>query len=190
MNNWLEKELEDYIVANPDSLRHLLYYGADDKEERIDVLGRQVRCDAGIIDILLWVHSPYHHFVWVVECKAVHETGRVVEQVQRYVDAVKHAEYEFEYFDGELYVSPLIIAPSFSKQFAETYNHKLVKAQKTDYGFELSTANDYRKQGNSHLLDVLRPAIERSSLDAKTEEIKSKLRRNGNKRFCYQYLCN
>jgi len=189
MTTWLEKELEDYIVANPESLRHALYYGTD-PEEQIEVLGRQVRCDAGIIDILIWVHSPHHHFVWVVECKAVHETGRVVEQVQRYVDAVKHADYEYEYYDGELHVAPLIIAPSFGKQFAETYNHRLVAARKTTNGFELSVANDYRKNGNRQLLDALRPALERASLDAKVEEIKSRLRRNSSDCLGYRFLCN
>jgi len=81
--SWLEKELEDAIAHNPT----ILFGGSG---ESIRLLGRQVRCRTGIIDLLFSQGAT----LLIVETKAVKATEKTIGQVARYREAIKEATDE------------------------------------------------------------------------------------------------
>lgn len=184
MNDWLEKELEDYIVANPYDIEELIF----GKHFDISVLGRQVRCQYGIIDVLMWAHNENFSYVLVVECKAKHEKGLAVEQVSRYRAAIDDArtydnlpddafpDWRTGYIGWMHHVSietiPVLIAPSFSDQLTATYTGVLIAAQQTDSGFALTRKDHNVRPPTQEQLDtVLAPVIRRAHADAKARFI-------------------
>jgi hypothetical protein len=190
MGEWLERELEDYIVAHPRELcaTAFMYFTED-----VSVLGRQVRCQYGIIDVLLWVHSETVSHVLVVECKAVHEKGLAVEQVTRYQSAIEFAgiydnlpsdafpEYGTNNHGWahhiEIVTHPVLVAPSFDKKLVSTFHGSLVTAQKIDGGFSLaSSGGRLYTDGQGQLNDALAPVIRRAQTDAKAKHITEALR--------------
>jgi len=167
MNDWLEKRLEDYIVANPRTVSEQILDYDDDYE--VSTLGRQVRCQYGIIDVLLWVHGPEHNLLLVVECKAKHERGLAIEQVERYIASVQSIA---RIQDVRLGAIPVIVAPSFDKRIVSTYDGILIAAQQIDNGFNLKRAFEWKPSSNDHLISVLGPVIQRAQRDAAAREIR------------------
>lgn len=188
-NEWLERELEDYIVEHPYELcsKSFPYF-----KEQVSVLGRQVRCQYGIIDILLWMYSDTTSMVLVVECKAKHEKGLVVEQVKRYQAAIEYADtyrglsddawpqYGTEYHGWaqhiEIQTHPIIVAPSFDTKFVSTFQGTLVAAQKINDGFEFQEVHGPYPSDQGQLNDALAPVIKRAQIDAKAKHITQSLR--------------
>jgi len=183
-NEWLEKELEDYIVDNPLAFGTVaLIY----PRYEVSVLGRQVRCQHGIIDVLLWARNDTESYVLVVECKAKHEKGLAVEQVSRYRDAIVNAGIyagtppdAWPTRDGqyrgwaqyiELNVAPVIVAPSFDSKLVATYSGTLVTAHKVPDGFKFNRQEGECPGWQGELDSVLTPAIRRAQIDAKARYI-------------------
>lgn len=187
-NEWLEKELEDYIVANPRELCAAAFRYFD---QQVTVLGRQVRCQYGIIDVLMWLHSDTVSHVLVVECKAKHERGLAVEQVGRYQSAIEYAgiysglpndawpQYGTDYHGWahhiEIHSCPIIVAPSFDDKLITTFHGSLVTAQKVDSGFVLEGVGGPYPDDQGQLNDVLAPVIKRAQIDAKAKHITESL---------------
>jgi hypothetical protein len=188
MNEWLEKELEDYIAQNPLELERLIFGG----NYEISVLGRQVHCQSGIIDVLMWARNWRFSYVLVVECKAKHEKGLAVEQVARYVAAVEDASlYDNLPEDAipnqtkgragwmqhiKLNTIPVIVAPSFDSTLTATYAGVLLSAIRTTDGFALGRKDNLLRQPTQDKLDaILAPVIRRAHADAKAQSIKDSL---------------
>ena len=182
--DWLEKVLEDHIAANPHELGGVIF-GSD---YEISLLGRQVPCQYGIIDVLLWARNENFSYVLVVECKANHEKGLAVEQVSRYAAAVEDADM----YDGlpedafpnqrqnrrgwmqhiEIRTIPIIVAPSFSNQLQTTYGGVLIEAKQTEGIFFFERKDGLVRPPTQRRLDaVLSPVIQRSHADAKAKSI-------------------
>ncbi len=188
-NEWLEKELEDYIVAHP---RELCAASFPYFKEQVSVLGRQVRCQYGIIDVLLWLYTDTTSIVLVVECKAKHEKGLVVEQVKRYQAAIECADiyrglpddawsqYGTDYLGWaqhiEIQAHPIIVAPSFDAKFVATFQGTLVVAQKIIDRFEFEEVHGPYPDDQGELNDALAPVIRRAQIDAKAKYITQSLR--------------
>jgi len=171
MNDWLEKRLEDYIVANPRTISEQILDDDDDYE--ISTLGRQVRCQYGIIDVLLWVHGPEHNLLLVVECKAKHERGLAIEQVERYIASVESIA---RIQDVRIGAIPVIVAPSFDKRLVSTYEGILIAAQQINNGFSLKRAFEWKRSSNDHLASVLEPVVQRAHRDAMAKDIRDAMR--------------
>jgi Holliday junction resolvase-like predicted endonuclease len=189
MGEWLEKELEDYIVAHPAELNALIFRSAG---YEFTYLGRQVRCQYGIIDALFWARNDYFSYVMVVECKAKHEKGSAVEQLTRYQKAISHADiyndapddaWPINAPDGrgwawriELKTIPVLIAPTFSPHLETTFEGVLITAERTQAGFKLTRLVDrLNYDGQEHLNSALFPVIKRAQIDAKTKHIQDSL---------------
>lgn len=203
MTPWLEKSLEDYIVAHPDKLSEQIFQTPNDYE--FSFLGRQVRCVYGIIDALFWARSEQFSYVVVVECKAKHERGLAVEQLTRYQGAISHARvydnapddaWPIFAEDGrgwawriKLQTIPVIVAPSFSNHLLSTFEGVLITAEYKAGEFELTRLLDrLDTYGQEDLDDTLAPVIKRAQIDAKSEHIKDKLGRCAPS--LYRYLAN
>lgn len=184
MTPWLEKELEDYIVENPRALGKLIF-GIDIE---ISTLGRQVRCQYGIIDALIWGRNENFSTVVVVECKAKHEKGWAVEQVSRYIAAINDAriyddlpddafpdwgnEYHGWMRHIEIRTIPAIVAPSFNPKLMATYTGILISAQQTDTGFAFTREDGNIRPPAQKQLDLaLLPVILRARIDAKARSV-------------------
>lgn len=185
MIDWLEKELEDYVVANPQEFEPLIF---GSNTYTVSVLGRQVRCQYGIIDALLWARNEKFSFVLVVECKAKHEKGLAVEQVSRYIAAVEDADM-YEGLPDDAFPNwktgcrgwmqhitiktlPVIVAPSFSDQLLATYTGILIAAEKVGDKFILNRKDGHIRPPKQEQLDAaLFPVIQRAQADAKGRAI-------------------
>lgn len=188
-NEWLERELEDYIVEHP---RELCASAFQYFNEQATVLGRQVRCQYGIIDVLIWLHSDTTSQVLVIECKAKHERGLAVEQVKRYQAAIEWADIysglprdawpEFGTSNHgwaryiEIYTHPVIVAPSFDEKLLATFHGTLVTAQKVGNSFDFRCVGDSYPDNQGQLNDALAPVIKRAQIDAKAKHITESLR--------------
>lgn len=190
MNEWLEKELEDYVVAHPQELcaKAFQYFHHD-----VSVLGRQVRCQFGIIDVLLWMRDENASYVLIVECKAKHEKGLAVEQTTRYQQAVSYAGiYDDlpsdawptldEDNDGwgqyiDIQTVPIIVAPSFDRKLAATYHGTLITAQKVGDKFIFDYASGNTCPSVQNELDAaLAPVIYRARTSARAQHISRRLK--------------
>ena len=189
-NEWLEKELEDYIAADPVRFCEVMYPPG---LFEISLLGRQVRCQFGIIDVLLWVRNVRFSYVVIVECKAKYEKGLAVEQVTRYQSAVETTDiysntpsdawpiYGTDYHGWARYIEletvPVIVAPSFDEKLLPAFSGALITAQKTPAGFVLERVGGRPYPDQPDQLNLaLAPAIRRAHIDAKSREMLDALR--------------
>lgn len=144
-NEWREKELEDYIVANPQAIGQHLHMVSVNKAELV-YLGRQVKCEVGIIDLLF--HANWT--IYVVELKAVRATAKELGQVLRYADYIQENLYDFVHVDKATYfnalihrfvysniitVVPVLVATDFDTMAASLIHVHTLKATKTNSGF-------------------------------------------------------
>lgn len=201
-NEWLEKELEDYIVANQREFCGAIY--PVDMFE-ISLLGRQVHCQFGIIDLLFWVRNVRFSYAVVVECKAKHEKGYAVEQVTRYESAIRGADiyddtpsdawpiFGTDYHGWARYIDietlPVIVAPSFDEKLIPAFRGALVVAKHTGSGFAFERIGGApAPEGQDQLNQVLRPVIKRAHIDAKAHDLLESLK-GGTPRL-YPYSTN
>lgn len=151
---WLEKELEDAIADDPTILLDAAYGEYVHDRNYCRLLGRQVPCGTGIIDLLF----TYGKQLYIVELKAVKATDATVGQTIRYKEAVKSATDDalFKYaaipqklrIPRSLYLSGLdpeciIVAPTFTTEAINTMSliGQAVIARKDEEGaFRLSPA--------------------------------------------------
>ena len=147
--NFTEKELEDYIWQDQSCLNDVLYYPvASPLCDAISKLGRQVRCETGIIDLVLQAHTV----VYVVELKATRAGTKEIGQLSRYADYVSRAlfnicprnsngEYaKYLYMRDCIECHKVLIAPDFDDIVIGCANDKchLVTVDKTNGGFSFS----------------------------------------------------
>lgn len=115
-----ERELENYIVANLKTFTAQAsdFWPLDDLD--VTLLGRQVPCKYGIIDLLIQVGA----MLWVVELKAVRADQKCVGQLRRYERAIAELNpYEVLDTAGEMEIyansvepitATVLVAPSFT----------------------------------------------------------------------------
>ena len=155
MNSWRESELEDYLASNSEGLRQAMFaHSAYRDDKKLEYLGRQIRCNAGIIDLL------FHSWLtlYVVELKAVKATSKDLGQVLRYSQYVSdnlHSLVSLPYptrLNGAIYrfidescvqVESVIIAPSFDASATTMLGVKTLLATQTANEFEIKVHGDY-----------------------------------------------
>ena len=154
-NEWREAELEEWVKDSPIRLMRLLLPHMGE-HSTIRILGQQLPCATGIIDLLVWAD----YSVFVVEFKAVSARTRELGQVTRYADQVERvienyylweqagvsgeAVRSFIDFLGDplcpVLVVPVLVAPSFAPNINSlTKKFCLVQATKAGEGFELKS---------------------------------------------------
>lgn len=132
----LEKHVEDYIVANFESLfpNWKIYDNASEEElldENRKPLGRQFKAGRGRIDILCT--DPKGHFV-VIELKRNRATDKVVTQVDRYIHYIRQNIAE-----PDQYVKGIIIARNLDTNLhAALSRRKEISAWTFDWSLKLN----------------------------------------------------
>lgn len=111
---WLEKELEDWIVGNFDS------FAESAGIHPATLLGSQIPVAGGRLDVLGF--SEHSSTVYVIECKAVRAGERELGQVLRYKDAIDYTFDIYRHVSKETFwniwkhfnwtVIPVLVAPS------------------------------------------------------------------------------
>lgn len=169
MADFTEKQLEDWLVTNWRAEHNRALFPHLPKQARdVELIGRQVHCQYGIIDLLAFVGRTF----LVVELKAEQADERVVEQVTRYQRAIEDAALtaEFDvslgmglgYPSGQATVTaPVVIAPSFTKKALRTLNviGSPVIASFDGHSFSFSSPDVQLKQSTTRLQDTLRPYV-------------------------------
>ena len=127
---WSERQLEDWLVNDPTMILDAALGRGHDRS-KVRLLGRQVRCRTGIMDLLI----SHDATLFIVELKAVKATEETIGQVTRYRENILHTigsgiiKYatddqceRFAYTDGpdSKDVMCIIIAPSFTPQAVNT----------------------------------------------------------------------
>lgn len=112
--NWNEKQLEDYAVENWDQV-----FNCVDPGRKSTVIGRQIPCRHGIIDLLAYRGEA----LYIVEFKAVKADDTVAGQLQRYRRAVEGLFYPDAVTLGMIaaleagrITQTIVVAPSFTKR--------------------------------------------------------------------------
>lgn len=158
MNGWLEKELEDYAIANaPELFRYIT------GEPYVNVLGRQVRCPFGIIDLLAYQGLN----LFIVEFKAVCADDKTAGQLFRYRQALSGLslpdDYTLEMMDAcpllmDIPISLVAVAPSFTNSAMRGID-VCITAKKNQNGFAFERAKwpEYDKKSIDPLRELLRP---------------------------------
>lgn len=168
-NEWLERELEDCLVDDPYIL-FTGYYEGDRENKEVGLLGRQIKCRYGIIDLLFYSclrsTSIPVYTVTLVELKAVQANHRTVEQVMRYMAAIEqigfYAAVPSDHFaeyghmvDSFIHFESVIVAPSFDDSISWFPNKIIV--EKTDGMFEFT--QPWEVKGTYEDNDPLRTAL-------------------------------
>jgi hypothetical protein len=118
--NWKESDLERYTVNNLNKLKSCLFSSPDFE---INLIGTQIKCTFGRIDMLAWVERS----LMVVEFKAVRAGEKELGQVMRYstliesiIDVYRHTNDNIFDFVGDIpyKVYPVLVAPSFDKKIS------------------------------------------------------------------------
>lgn len=142
MVKFAERELEDYAEANLGKLSASILWS---DAKIMDMLGRQVPCAFGRIDML----ASHLYTIYVIEFKAVKATEKELGQVMRYcsiveytLDPYKHMSFaNFDTLGAETIwnVCPVLVAPGFSDNLFST-NCMLIHAEKDGNGFAFNRA--------------------------------------------------
>jgi hypothetical protein len=189
MSDWKEKELEDYIVANPFEL--FADYEIVPLSLQIRLLGRQVRCKYGIIDLLYCLSSAeewraYPH-IYILELKAVQADKKTVEQMERYKAAVNDIDlYKYvppgdflhyaHMIDNFMTINTMIVAPSFHESIRWFEIQKLT--DRTDAGFTFRKAESSPDgwASNDELEAAMVPALKMATRKSKFWFVSSRMR--------------
>ena len=158
MAKWLERELEDYVIANFDDVFCYI-----DEMHTAAVLGRQVHCRYGIIDLLAYQEST----LFIFEFKAVRADDNVAGQLARYRRAINDVSLPAEWDIDMLNRYPLLVdfpiytvalAPSFTDRALHGID-SCIEATKTPHGFAFRKCKWPRgdKGASRTLQTVLRP---------------------------------
>lgn len=171
---WYESELEDWVWGNLESIAEqclipdLFSYAYTHPILR---LGRQVRCQTGIIDILASCFTG----VFAIELKATKAGTKELGQVTRYAENIEKALCgpsiskvlpncgDYYYLHSDVIVYKVLIAPSFDDCLygAKNDTTSLLIANKTEDGFKLSPL--YRDESiyvDSDIVTALTPFVQ------------------------------
>lgn len=158
MTPWLEKDLEDYVVSHLNDV-----FGLIIDNPHVTLLGRQVRCRYGIIDLLAYQDST----LFIVELKAVKADDNTAGQLQRYCRAIQHAplpdRFSLEFLDlyPVLYdfpISLIAIAPAFTDKAAYGVDFCIKTERIVDgFSFERAVWPKGDKEANKALTTILNP---------------------------------
>jgi hypothetical protein len=164
-----EKHLEDYAVAHINDV-----FACVDKEMRVTIIGQQVPCRHGIIDLLAY----YRGQLLVIEFKAVQADDKVAGQLERYKRAIRFLtlpefitpEIMLRYPDlFENMIATVAIAPTFTTQALRSVDHCIIASRSgNEYTFEKAPYTREPKGTNDRLKEVLRPFY-RNLLDTEME---------------------
>lgn len=157
-NAFLEKELEDYVATDPGML---VECAQGSRNGGYKLLGTQIPCVTGVIDMLFCRRNG----LYLVEFKAECATEKTIGQVIRYREVIQHLNL-FDYIPTDeewLKVYPLlpevpvgcfIVAPSFSKDCLKAlrYIGYGIVADKNDSGYFNLNAVDYYPRGDNYKL--------------------------------------
>lgn len=169
MADFTEKQLEDWMVANwHNGCSNMLFPYVANPERSIELVGRQVRCANGIIDLLAFVGRTFA----IVELKATTVDERVIEQVIRYQRAIEDASIDTEfdislsagwgYPSGQATATfPVVIAPGFTARAIRTLSliGQPVIASFDNGAFMFSTPQYERATTSNNLQSVIRPFV-------------------------------
>lgn len=164
-----ERDLEDYIWENPDSLGRLLHTSGVNGHKFVK-LGRQVKCRSGIIDLLFYSFTT----VYVVELKSVMANTSAMGQVNRYatqlrgeicitrIKPIGDVSYSdlYDFIKEDVSIETILVAPSFDDMVASASSDTmhLIAASKTDLGFDLRFDGTYRGYtSNADLTVAIKP---------------------------------
>lgn len=125
MRDWQERDLERFVTKHPsilrDALSELYMHDEQENEYPFVVLGTQIPCDFGKIDML----CAWSNRLYVVEFKAVMADEKAVGQTMRYVHSIQHnfdprhhLASRYPHLKGtriDWEIIPVIVAPSFSR---------------------------------------------------------------------------
>lgn len=195
-NEWLERELEDFIVANPNMIGQLTHETGVNKAPFV-YLGRQIKCTVGIIDLLFHASRT----IFVVELKAVRATAKDLGQALRYSNYIRENLYDFvhhgrpSHFNALIHrfvysdlvsVTPILIAPSYDAMAASLTHVLTLRATKTPNGFSIEGTWEHNPAfDDQQLRDALAPyaklvqqeTLEKARFDAERDARKSVERR-------------
>jgi Holliday junction resolvase-like predicted endonuclease len=153
-----EKHLEDYAVAHIDDV-----FACVDKDMRVTIIGQQVPCRHGIIDLLAY----YRGQLLVIEFKAVQADDKVAGQLERYKRAIQFLTVpDFITLDimrsypnlFDNMIATVAIAPSFTTQALRAVDHCILSSRSgNEYTFEKAPYTREPKGTNDKLKEVLRP---------------------------------
>lgn len=111
MPSWSEKELEDWLMHGQNLWYTLDELGIGDRSAGGSA-SRQVTTDAGIVDIL----ARLGRSLFVIELKSCQADGNALAQVLAYKHCVEAIARQADCWNCNVYVFPVIIAPSFDKR--------------------------------------------------------------------------
>lgn len=155
MNDWNEAELEQYIVDHVPE-----FVGSTGLTVRL--LGRQIPCYYGIIDLLIQVGVS----VWLVELKAVPANQKAVGQLQRYQKSILEVSpyqdltpQEFDLYGPRIdtTVHTVLVAPSITDDAVMGVDFAFIATKNGDEFEFTSTYIPYQRGANAILETVMRP---------------------------------
>jgi hypothetical protein len=141
-----ERELEDYAVAHIDEVFACLY---SPPKHPVTILGRQVPCRHGIIDLLAYLGRV----LFVIEFKAVKADDKVAGQLERYKRAIAATSFSdaitvemaLTIVNNEI-AETVVVAPSFTKEALRAVDICIISKRDGDkYTFELAGYNSSRE---------------------------------------------
>lgn len=195
-NEWAERELEDFIVANPHAIGQHLHMVDTNKAELV-YLGRQIKCTVGIIDLLF--HASWT--IYVVELKAVRATAKELGQVLRYANYIQENLYDFVYvgppshfnalihkfvYSNIITVVPVLIATDYDAMAASLIHVLTLKATKITGGFSIDGVWAHNPSFDDEQLHralapyakfIQQEVLDKAKFDAENEAKKSAKRR-------------
>lgn len=189
-HEWKEKDLEDYIHENPKELFEVIFpFGTGDSE--IGLLGRQVECAHGIIDLMYYVTLPAACFptvhVYILELKAVPANRKTIEQVLRYRQALKNVNFymlmgmeEVEDLPDDIYdfvhFEPVIVAPSFGNDTDWFGDRILTEMVDGNFRFQRQKYN-LKKFDTQQTINALQPAVDIAVQSMRKRKVSETIRR-------------
>lgn len=153
MNEWTEKQLENYTLTNMGYVTRTVF--ANGYMPDTQLLAQQVPCQYGIIDALVRVGNS----LWLIEFKAEKAKQTVLGQLQRYRAAICNTNAyrfldtmdELEVYGNavEVMYEPelVVIAPDFSREVLMGATH-CIKATGTAWPNDKGWNFDYTYQRN------------------------------------------
>lgn len=189
-NEWRERELEDYVVADIGRFLGSLRVGGDISAFEVGIIGRQVKCRYGVIDLLVYstrIDTPMPFFtVSLLEFKSVQADKKTVEQVMRYMTAIEQigiydAVPDDDFFDyahmvdSYIYFESMIVAPSFSEAIKWYPNRVLATYNGSGFDFAFDKGIKGTRRDNDELQTALMPIIKRATQSARQWHLTQRL---------------
>jgi len=167
VENFAERELEDYIWRDPYCLKDYMHHAlVDEYAKPIVKLGRQVKCGTGIIDLLFQNHTD----LYIIELKNKRAGDREFGQLARYADHVsRRVSYMsvgsvatnrmYGYMQDCIEVHKVLIATEFDDIIVGSISNTchLIQVEKINDVFAFSSAWSNRTSMTNDLQNALLP---------------------------------